>query len=172
MSRRAAQRPAQQLDFQKLWQSADKLRGSMDTLARTGFTGLLDVLQLPEAHSVVVPTLGHMSSHELVREALVRMVKRTGAQLIVLDEANASTASGELEVLPLAVRTSHGVAHGATLLVKDVDPRPDRGVTPGRPGPTGRRECSPTAGRGSSPQQVHRAPGARRGEPHAAPYAL
>lgn len=65
-----------------------------DTIARTGFTGLLDVLQVPGVHGVVVPTLGHMSSHELVRKALVRMVERAGAQLIVVAEANGITGRG------------------------------------------------------------------------------
>lgn len=65
-----------------------------DTIARTGFTRLLDVLRLPGAHGVVVPTLGHVSSDELVRGALVGMVERTGARLIVGSEVNGVTAGG------------------------------------------------------------------------------
>lgn len=61
-------------------------------IARPGFAGLLDVLALPESVGVVVPDLDHLSPRAEVRDALIRMAKRTGAELIVISGQDAATA--------------------------------------------------------------------------------
>lgn len=69
-------------------------RGVPDgTFARTGFANMLDVLRRPEAHAVLVPTMDHLSSHELVRTALLGLVRRTNSMVLVMYDVD-ETASG------------------------------------------------------------------------------
>lgn len=55
-------------------------------VARTGFTGLLDVLDLDVSHGVVVPSLDHLSGDDHVFALLERLIRRTASKLIVIDE--------------------------------------------------------------------------------------
>lgn len=48
------------------------------------FTAALDALSLPSTLGLLVPALGHLSTDALVRDGLVRLVRRTGAKLLVL----------------------------------------------------------------------------------------
>lgn len=60
-------------------------RGSDGTdLSRPGFTAALDALALPTSHALLVPALGHLSPDGVVREGLMRLVRRTGATLLVM----------------------------------------------------------------------------------------
>lgn len=73
-------------------------RGVPDgTIARTGFTGMLDVLRRPEVHGVLVPTMGHLSTHEIVRAALLGLIRRTNSMVLVVyevDEATSEASTG------------------------------------------------------------------------------
>jgi hypothetical protein len=60
-------------------------------LARPGFTAALDALALPTSHALLVPALGHLSTHEVVREGLIRLVRRTGARLLVMHAPSDAT---------------------------------------------------------------------------------
>jgi resolvase-like protein len=51
-------------------------------LKRPGFTGVLDALSLREAYGVVVSHLDTLSSRSVVREALLRQIGTTRAQVI------------------------------------------------------------------------------------------
>jgi hypothetical protein len=53
-------------------------------LRRPGFTAALDALALPTSLGLLVPALRHLSTDEEVRESLIRLVRRTGATLFVL----------------------------------------------------------------------------------------
>lgn len=64
-------------------------------LARPGFTAALDVLALPTSRALLVPALGHLSTNDVVRDGLIRMVRRTGAGLLVM-HAPSGTAPAEL----------------------------------------------------------------------------
>jgi len=55
-------------------------------MARPGFAAVLDALALPDSVALVVPDLDHLSPDSLVREGLVRSVRRTGAKIIVAGE--------------------------------------------------------------------------------------
>jgi DNA invertase Pin-like site-specific DNA recombinase len=61
------------------------------TMARPGFAGVLDALALPESTSLVVPSLDHLSPDTAVRSALISMVRRAGATVVVPDEHRAPT---------------------------------------------------------------------------------
>jgi hypothetical protein len=71
------------------------------TMARGGFTGLLDVLALPDSTTLVVPDLNYVSPQAAVREGLLRQVKRTGCSVLVIRELN-----GTFDDLGV---TAHGV---------------------------------------------------------------
>jgi DNA invertase Pin-like site-specific DNA recombinase len=73
-------------------QGEDGTADGADVL-RPGWTGLLDALGLPEATTLVVLDLDHLSPHEVIREGLLRQVRRTGAELRVMgDESTEPTA--------------------------------------------------------------------------------
>jgi len=55
-----------------------------DETARTGFTGLLDVLELDATHGAVVPDLDLISSDNYTRAYLYRLIQRTAAKLIAV----------------------------------------------------------------------------------------
>jgi resolvase-like protein len=57
-------------------------------IARPGFAAVLDALALPDSVALVVPDLNHLSHAEVVREALVRSVRRTGAKVLVAHQAD------------------------------------------------------------------------------------
>lgn len=57
-------------------------------LARPGFAGLLDALTVSTDARLVTPDLGHLSPSCVIREGLLRQVRRTGARLIVTREVN------------------------------------------------------------------------------------
>jgi hypothetical protein len=60
-------------------------RGSDGTESdRAGFTAALDALTLPSSYGLLVPALAHLSTDDVVRDGLVRLVRRTGAKLLVL----------------------------------------------------------------------------------------
>lgn len=60
-------------------------RGSDGTeYGRPGFAAALDVLALPTSHALLVPALSHFSPHKAVREGLIRLIRRTGAKLLVM----------------------------------------------------------------------------------------
>lgn len=60
-------------------------RGSDGTeLARPGFIAALDSLALPTSYALLIPELGHLSGHNVVREGLTRLVRRAGAKLLVM----------------------------------------------------------------------------------------
>lgn len=60
-------------------------RGSDGTeMARPGFTAALDALSVRTSHALLVPALGHLSTNNVVRDGLIRMVRRTGAKLLVM----------------------------------------------------------------------------------------
>lgn len=52
--------------------------------ARPGFTAALDALALPTSFGLLVPALGHLSTDQVIRAALTRLVRRTGATLLVM----------------------------------------------------------------------------------------
>jgi hypothetical protein len=55
-----------------------------EQVARTGFTGLLDVLELDSSHGVVVPDLGHISDDNHALAQMQRLIRRTASKLIVI----------------------------------------------------------------------------------------
>jgi len=55
-------------------------------VARIGFTALLDVLELRTAHAVVLPSIDHLSGENHAIAVLRRLVRRTGSQLVLIDE--------------------------------------------------------------------------------------
>jgi hypothetical protein len=57
---------------------------------RAGFTAALDALKLPSSYALLVPTLADLSTDEVVRQGLVRLVRRTGAKLLVLHSERTS----------------------------------------------------------------------------------
>ena len=57
-----------------------------EQVARIGFTALLDVLELRTAHAVVVPSIDHLSGDNHAIAVLRRLVRRTGSQLVLIDE--------------------------------------------------------------------------------------
>jgi Resolvase, N terminal domain len=60
-------------------------RGSDGTeWGRAGFAAALDALALPSSYGLLVPALAHLSTDAVVRDGLVRLVRRTGAKLLVL----------------------------------------------------------------------------------------
>ena len=59
-----------------------------DVFARTGFTNLLDAVRFTHPYAVMVPTLDHLSAREFVRDALQRMVKLAGSQVLVVYRVN------------------------------------------------------------------------------------
>lgn len=59
---------------------------STDQVVRPGFSALLEVLELPESYGVVVPHLDRLSEEENARALLIQRIKRTAAELIVIDE--------------------------------------------------------------------------------------
>jgi hypothetical protein len=56
-------------------------------VVRPGFTALLDVCKLVGSYGVVVPSYRHLSSFVSTLEFLKLQIKRTGAHLIVVDDA-------------------------------------------------------------------------------------
>lgn len=69
---------------------------SDDQAARTGFTGLLDVLALDAYHGVVVPHRDHLSSDGDVFALLTRLIRRTASTLLVVhgdDDADGTTTA-------------------------------------------------------------------------------
>lgn len=56
--------------------------------AGPGFTAALDVLALPTSFGLLVPALGHLSTDQVIRAALTRLVHRTGAKLLVMHAPN------------------------------------------------------------------------------------
>lgn len=56
--------------------------------ARPGFAAALDALALPDSAALVVPTEGHVSPNDTVREGLLRQVKRTGANVLMVRGSN------------------------------------------------------------------------------------
>jgi hypothetical protein len=65
--------------------------------SRPGITAALDALALPDSSALVVPTMDHLSPDNTIREELLRQVKRTGAQvLVVVQDANETTRGIEL----------------------------------------------------------------------------
>jgi hypothetical protein len=62
--------------------------------SRPGFTVALDVLALPTSYALLVPALAHLSPQEVIREGLIRLVRRTGAQLFVIHAPNGAHQAG------------------------------------------------------------------------------
>lgn len=56
------------------------------TIARPGFSSLLDVCKLVGTYGVVVPSRTYLSSFAPTREVLTRQLRRTGAKLFAIDE--------------------------------------------------------------------------------------
>lgn len=56
-------------------------------MARPGFAAALDALALPESTTLVVASLDHLSPDETVRAALMSMVRRVGARVVVAEAA-------------------------------------------------------------------------------------
>lgn len=66
-----------------------------EQVARTGFTGLLDVLELDDSHGVVVPHLEHLSEDNHALAMLLRLIRRTASKLLVIqDQADEFKADG------------------------------------------------------------------------------
>jgi hypothetical protein len=61
------------------------------TIARPGFSSLLDVCTLVGSYGVLTPTRAHLSSHAETQAVLVRQIQRTGVPLIAADEFVATT---------------------------------------------------------------------------------
>jgi hypothetical protein len=57
-------------------------------LARPGFAGLLDASSVSTDARLVTPDLSHLSPFGVIREGLLRQVRRTGARLVVTPEVN------------------------------------------------------------------------------------
>jgi hypothetical protein len=53
-----------------------------DTVVRPGFTGLCDVLRLPDSFAAVVIDVRHLSLNAQVAALLARQVRGTGARLV------------------------------------------------------------------------------------------
>jgi DNA invertase Pin-like site-specific DNA recombinase len=65
--------------------------GVADTaVARPGFSSLLDVCKLVGSYGVLVPTRSHLSSDDDTLTVLSRQVRRTGVQLIAVDDVTAA----------------------------------------------------------------------------------
>jgi hypothetical protein len=58
-----------------------------EQVARTGFTALLDVLELDDSYGVVVPGVEHLSGDNHAVATLRRLIRRTASQLLVIREA-------------------------------------------------------------------------------------
>lgn len=58
--------------------------------ARPGFTGLLDAASAVVAEQIVVlvPDYKHLSTDDLLREGLERAIRRTGAELLIMNGVN------------------------------------------------------------------------------------
>jgi hypothetical protein len=67
-------------------------------LARIGFTTALAALKLPQVSALVLPTLSHISDDPVVRQGLLRLVARTGVDVLTVyrEEATTSTLRAEL----------------------------------------------------------------------------
>lgn len=59
-----------------------------DVFSRTRFFDLLNEVRETQAHAVVVPTAGHLSSDASVRTTLERMIEHVNARVLVVHEAN------------------------------------------------------------------------------------
>jgi len=59
-----------------------------DVYSRTRFFDLLHEVRETQAHAVVVPTAGHLSSDASVRNALERMIEHVNAKVFVVYETN------------------------------------------------------------------------------------
>ncbi|GAB3873883.1 recombinase family protein [Kibdelosporangium lantanae] len=59
------------------------------SIARPGFSSLLDVCQLVGSNGVVVPAKTHLSTHEETLAVLTHQIQRTGVKLIAADEVTA-----------------------------------------------------------------------------------
>lgn len=62
-----------------------------EQVARTGFTGLLDVLELDATYGVVVPHLDHISEDNHALVMLLQLIRRTASKLIVIHEEEDTT---------------------------------------------------------------------------------
>jgi hypothetical protein len=61
-----------------------------DVTSRVGFAGALEALQMPESFALLVPSREHLSTVELVEQALVRKVNRTGCRVLALPATSGS----------------------------------------------------------------------------------
>jgi len=59
--------------------------GSLDSVDRIGFRGLLDALGLPNAAGVVLVDGAHLSPRPEIVTSLARQIRRTGASILVMD---------------------------------------------------------------------------------------
>lgn len=66
-----------------------------DVYSRTRFFDLLSEVREMQAHAVVVPTAGHLSSDASVRNALERMIEHVNAKVLVVYETNGGGPSFE-----------------------------------------------------------------------------
>jgi hypothetical protein len=71
--------------------------GDSTEWSRAGFTAALDALALPSTYGLLVPALGHLSTDPIMRDGLVRLVKRTGARLLVLNASSEEQTPAEAD---------------------------------------------------------------------------
>jgi hypothetical protein len=77
------------------------------TIARPGFSSLLDVCKLVGSHGVVVPARSHLSTHAETLAVLLRQIQRTGVQLIAADEFAANLHRGLTSNRPEEANAEH-----------------------------------------------------------------
>ncbi|TWP45816.1 hypothetical protein FKR81_38245 [Lentzea tibetensis] len=66
-----------------------------DVVVRPGFAALLEALELPASHAVVVPHVDHISTDNRARAELYRQIRRTASVVIdVHDEPDDVKADG------------------------------------------------------------------------------